>query len=161
VGAFKLLNVQISSRVLSEGYDISTPVGDFSAKKVIFSFTDKFLISDSSGNQIARLGVKSFFSRVYYIVFSGGGFYQFDRDAKAKRTWTCEGEGRLLSLSERSKRRFFISDGSQDIAEGTKTWYARDYAIKVANDSDLRLVVCIFIALSVREYQQSSNMPIS
>lgn len=155
-----MLNVLISSRVFSAGYDISTPVGIFSAKRVFLSSTEEILISDISGNQIARLGVESFFSRVYNIIISGGGFYQFDRDVKARRTWTCKGEGRLLSLSERSKRRFFISDGAQEIAEGKKAWYTRDYAIKVSSDADLRLVVCIFIALSLREHQ-SSYVPVS
>jgi len=151
-----LLNVQISSQVFSSGYDISTSVGGFSIKRVPLS--SEILVFDHSENQIARLGAESTFSMSYYIIITGGGYYQFGRDVKARRTWTCKGEGRLLRLSERIRRRFLISDGSQDIAEGTKAWYTRDFAIKVSNDTDLKLVVCIFIALSVSEYE-SSPMP--
>ncbi len=146
-------NVGIRSRAFSRGFDISTPVESFSAKRVPLSPTAEILVSDNSGNQIARLELDSFLSSVYNIIIPGGGFYQFGRDNKSRRTWTCKGEGKLLRISERSRRRFFISDGAEEIADCSKAWFTNDYAIRVFNDADLRLVVCIIITLSVCEHE--------
>ena len=106
---------------------------------------------DHTGNQVARLGLESLLSSVYNIIITGGGFYQFGRDGKLKRTWTCKGEERLLCLSEPSRRRFFISEGTQEIAEFSKAWYASDYVVSVSNNADLKLMICIVIALNESE----------
>ena len=155
-----MLNVRISSRVFPRGFDISTPIESFSAKRIPLSLTGEILISNLSGNQIARLELESYIHKVYNIIITGDGFYQFNRDNKSKRTWTCKGEGKLLYISERRWRKFSISDGAQDIAACSKAWYANDYTIRVFNDEDMKLVICIFVALSVCEHQTTSA-PIS
>jgi hypothetical protein len=130
-------------------------VESFSAKRVPLSPTGEILIFNISKNQIARLGLESFLSGIYNIFITGGGFYQFGRDNVLRRTWICKGEGKLLHVSERSWRRFFISDGIQEVAECSKAWLTNDYAIRILDDADLKLVVCIFIALNQCEYQTS------
>jgi uncharacterized protein YxjI len=153
-----MLSVRINSRLFSSGFDISTPLENYSAKKVSLFPTGEILISNSSEKQIARVGRKSFLSDVYNIIITGGGFYQFDRDNLTRKTWTCKGEGKLLCISERSRRRFLISEEDQVVAECSKAWFTSDYAIKVFNDAEWKLVVCIFIALSVREHD-SGDIP--
>ena len=150
-----MLKVRISSRVFSRGFDIGTPLESLSARRAPLSPTGEILIADPSGNQIARLELESFLSSNYNIIISGGGFYRFGRDDKSKRAWTCKGEDKLLRISERSERMFFISDGAEVIADCSKDWLINDYAIRVFNDADLKLVVCIFIALSVCEHETS------
>jgi len=150
-----VLNVRISSRVFSRGFEIGTPVESLSARRVPLSPPGEILISNPSGNQIARLELESFLSSVYNIIISGGGFYQFGHDDKSRRTWTCKGEGKLFCIEERGKRSFVVSDGDEEIADCSKDWLANDYAIRVFNDADLKLVVCIFIALSVSEHEPS------
>ena len=159
-GGFEVLNVRICSRLFSRGFDISTPVGCFTAKRVPLSPTGQVLIYDQSENQTARLERESFFSNVYSIFITGGGFFQFGRDRKSRRTWTCKGEGRSLRISERGWRKFFISDEAQEIADCSKAWFANDYAVRVFNDADLKLVTCLLIALSVCEHQ-TANIPVS
>ena len=148
------MNIRISSRAFSNGFDIITPVETFSAKRSPFG---EMLISNASGTQIARLGPESFFSNAYNIIISGGGFYQFRRDKDARRTWACKGEGRLLHISEHRRRRFEITEASQRVAECSKGRFGNDYAI-VVNDSEMKLVICIVLALSVSEHQ-SSDIP--
>jgi uncharacterized protein YxjI len=148
-----VLNIEISSRVISSGFDIRTPSGEFSAKSSSDFLADEMMIFDPNGNQIARIGAEGFASRNHFIIISGGGYYLFGRDKTAKRTWTCKGEGRLLNLSEGSKGSFSVSDGDQEIAEAKKAWLTGDYAIRVCNDADFRIVLCIFITLSIREHQ--------
>jgi hypothetical protein len=138
--------------------DISTSLEAFSASKGFLAPTGELLVTDQAGNQIARLGSESSVSGAYDIIITGGGFYHFSRDKKARRTWICKGEGKVFNLSERSTRRYFISDGIQEIAEGKKAWCTRDYAIGVSKTEDFRLVVCIFIALGV-DQQGSSFIP--
>jgi hypothetical protein len=65
------------------------------------------------------LQVEGFFSSVYNIIITGGGFYRFRRDGR--ETWICEGEGRLLSISEPNKCRFLVVEDAQEIAECLKS----------------------------------------
>ena len=153
-----MLDVRMSSRAFSRGFDITTPVESLSARRVPLSPTGEILISNASGNLIARLELESFLSSVYNIIISGGGFYQFGHDDKSRRTWTCKGEGKLFCIEERGKRSFVVSDGDEEIADCSKDWLANDYAIRVFNDAEWKLVVCIFIALSVREHE-SGDIP--
>jgi hypothetical protein len=153
-----VLDLAISSRVFSSGFDIKTPLGIFSANKVPLSLTSEIRILNASASQIARLEVESFFSSVYNILISGGGFYQFARDRSASRTWTCKGEGKLFRVSEKSSRRFLLSEEAQEFAECSKSRFFNDYEIRVYNDADLKLVMCVFIALSMLEHQ-STGIP--
>jgi hypothetical protein len=128
--------------------------GHFPQKLPSLPLPSETLVFDPRENQIARIGSGGIASGNYYIIISGGGYYLVGRDKDAKRTWTCKGEGRFLSISEGSKRRFSISDGDQGIAEAKKAWLTEDYAIGIFDDADFKLVVCIFIALSLRENQR-------
>jgi uncharacterized protein YxjI len=148
------MNVRISSRVFSNRFDIATSEETISAKKVPLSPLGEIHLSNTSGTQIARLGLESFLSSVYNIIISGGGFYQFGRDQNSKRTWLCKGEGRTLQISQ-DKRRFVITDEALKIAECSKARFTNDYAITVFNEEELKLVICIFLALCLCEHQST------
>ena len=90
---------------------------------------------------------------MFNIIISGGGFYQFGRDKSSSRTWFCRGEGRSYQVSEDSRRRFEIADETEKIAEYSKALFTNDYAITVINEVELKLVICIVIALSLSEHQ--------
>jgi hypothetical protein len=115
------------------------------------------LIFNALGTQIARLEPESFFSNAYNITISGGGFYQFGRDKDGRRTWACKGEGRLLQVSEHRRCRFEITEANQRIAKCSKDRFGNDYAI-LADDPELKLVICIILALSESEHQ-SADIP--
>jgi uncharacterized protein YxjI len=153
-----LLDATITSRTFSTGFDIRTPIGIFTAKKVPLSPTGEVRILDPSGNQAARLETESFFSSVYNIIIRGGGFYQFGCSEDSNQKWTCKGEGKLFCISEKPNRKFDFSEDAQKIAECSKSRFSTDYKVKVFNDADLKLVMCVFIALSLLEHQ-STGVP--
>ena len=140
--------------MFSSGFDITTPAEVLSAKKSLSS-SGEMHIFNASGTQIARLGQEqeSFFRTVYNIIISGGGFYQFGREKGSSRIWFCRGEERLYQVSEGSRRRFEIADETEKIAEYSKALFANDYAVTVINEVELKLVICIVIALSLSEHQ--------
>ena len=150
-----MLDVVISSRVFSSGFDIKTPLGIFSAKKVPLSPTGEIRILNGSASQIARVEVESFFSSVYNVIITGGGFYQFARDGNSRRTWTCKGEGKLFRVSERGNRKFLVSEEAQEVAECLKSRFFGDYRVRVFNEADLKLMMCVFIALNRLEHQST------
>jgi len=157
-GASAVLDFSISSRAFKSGFEIKTPIGNFSANKVRLSPTGEFHIIDDSGNQIARLETEGFFSSVYNIIITGGGGYQFGRSADSSHQWACKGEGKLYRISEKEKRRFELS-AETPIAECSKAPMFNDYQIRVFNDVDLKLAICVFIALSLLEYQSDAGIP--
>ena len=146
--------IRISSRVFSNGFEITTPAEILSAKKSHSSFREMHIFN-ASGTQIARLGQEqeSFFRTVYNIIISGGGFYQFGRDKSSSRIWSCRGDGKLYQVSEGSRRRFDIVNETEKVAEYSKALFANDYAITVINEAETKLVICIVIALSLSEHQ--------
>ena len=146
-----MLNATITSRAFSSGFDIRTPVGIYSTKKVPLSPTGEIRILDASDNQVARLQVESFLSSVYTIIITGGAFYRFGRDGS--ETWICEGKGRLFRISETGKYRFLVVEGTQHIAECKKSRWFNDYEVDLFSHPDLKLMLCVFIALSQLEYQ--------
>jgi len=97
--------------------------------------------------------MESVFSSIYNIILTGGGFYQFRRERISSQTWTCNGEGKLFRISEVSNRRFRVADEDLEIADGSKSLLSNDYEVRVFNDADLKLVMCVFIALSLLEHQ--------
>jgi uncharacterized protein YxjI len=92
---------------------------------------------------------------MYNIIITGGGFYQFRYSADSKRKWTCEGEGKLFCISEYAKRKFDFSSDTQKIAECSKARFFNDYEIRIFSEADLKLAVCVFIALSLMEHQST------
>jgi hypothetical protein len=150
-----VLNATITSRAFSSGFDIRTPIGIYSAKKVPLSSEIRLL--DASDNQAARLQVESFLSSVYTIIITGGGFYRFGRDGS--ETWICEGEGRLFRISETGKHRFLVIEGAQQIAECKKSRWFNDYEVDLFSHPDLKLMLCVFVALSELEYQSQPAQP--
>ena len=149
-----MLDVAISSRAFSSGFEIRTPAGIFSARKVPLSPTGEIRIVDAAGSQVARLEAASLFSCTYNIIVTGGGFYQFGRGSSS-RSWTCKGEEKLFSIAEQSDRKFLVTEESREIAECSKSRFFNDYEAKVFNDADLKLVMCVFIALSLLEHQST------
>lgn len=150
------MNVQISSRMFPKGFDITTPLENFYAR---WSPYGELLISNASGTQIARLGKESFFGNfLNHIIISGGGFYQFFPGKHSSRLWGCRGEGRLLHVSEHKGRRFEIADETHKIAECSTAWFDSDYSITVADKAELKLVICIFLALRLSE-QTAADIP--
>jgi uncharacterized protein YxjI len=146
------VNVQISSRFFSNGYDVNTPSGNFSAALSPFG---EMLISNVSGTQIARITNVSLLSNAYDIIISGGGLYQFNRDRNSRRCWICTGEGRVLQLSRGKGQQFTITEGTETIAEGAKAWFSGNYAVNVLKEADFKLVICIFLALRMSTDQSS------
>jgi hypothetical protein len=153
-----VLDVTISSRAFPSGFDIKTTEGVFSAKKVPLSPTGEIRVLNASANQIARLERDGFFSSVYNVIITGGGFYRFGRDASSSQTWTCKGEGKLFSVSEKKGRKFLLSEEAQEIAECSKSRFSNRYEVRVFNDADFKLVMCVFMALSLLEHQ-SEGIP--
>jgi hypothetical protein len=154
-----VLGFTISSRIFSSGFEIRTSAGIFSARRVPLSPTGQVRILDAEGSQVARLEAANLSSSIYNVIITGGGFYQFGRDGSSSQSWICMGEEKLFRISAQSTRRFLVAEGAQEIAECSKSRFFNDYEVRVFNDADLKLIVCVFIALSLLEHQ-STHIPI-
>lgn len=51
-----------------------------------------------------------------------------------------------------------IADEAQKIAECSKARFTNDYAITAFNEAEMKLVICIFLALCLSEHQ-STDIP--
>ena len=152
-----MLTATLGSRAFSSAIEIRTASGTFKAENVSLSpFSSETRVLDSSGYQVARMQAESYLSSVWTIVITGGGFYQLkDRPDSSRRwfrgwnrgNWICTGEGRTLHISQEDSRTFIVSDDTGEIASCSKSGYLEDYTLAVHNDSDLKLMICIFVWL--------------
>ena len=150
------MDIKISSRAFSHGFDITTPSEALSGAVSPFG---ELLITNAHGTQIARIAKESILSSVYDIIISGGELYQFVKDKGVKRLWTCSGGGRTIQLRAGKSRHFVVEAGSRKIAECSKEWLTSDYLITLLDEAEFKLVVCIFLALSMTEDRGSDFVP--
>ena len=156
-----MLTATVTSRAFSSGLEIRTPEATFKTKDVSLSpLSSETRILDSLDNQVARVQAEGFLSDTTDIIITGAGFYQFGSDLKAStgwnhENWICKGEGRTLNISQQNSRSFIVCDDSGEIATCLKPSILNDYTITVRHDSDLKLTICIFVALF--RSQQSSD----
>ena len=146
------VNIKISSRAFSHGFDITTPRETFSVDVSPFG---ELLILNVSGTQIARVTKESFLGSVYDVIISGGGFYQINHDKGLKERWTCEGEGKTIHFSKEAGSRFVLEEKALKIAECKRTWFDNDWAITLVDEAQFKLVACIFLVLSLSEDRHS------
>jgi uncharacterized protein YxjI len=138
------VNIHFQSHAFSNGFDIATPSETLRAAASPFG---EMLISNAAGTQIARVAKESLLGSVYDIVISGGELYQFEH--AGWRHWTCTGGGRTFQLREENLHRFVLEAESKSIAEGSKEWLTGNYTVTLLEDADFKVVVCIFMALSM------------
>jgi hypothetical protein len=155
------MNVRISSRAFSNGFEIVTPTETLTTDNSSYG---ELLIFNSVGTQLARVVTPSFFSSENNIIISGGGGYQLVRHSAVSSNWTCNGEGRTLELQLNKAHwfsattRYAISEGGKTIAECSTTAFSDDYKLSLIDESDFKLVVCIVIAVAISE-RSSGPMP--
>ena len=150
-----MLEVRIQTRGFLGGFEINIPAECLVAKRVFFSSMQETRVFDSSGAQIARLEKPSIFRNAYNIIITGGALYKFSRDGALGKTWKCEGEGKLLRVSEHRYRRFSIFEHEDKIADCSKAWFFNDYSVSIYSEQDAKLVICTILALSLSEHQDS------
>jgi uncharacterized protein YxjI len=154
------MDVRISSKFFSGGFEIATPTEILTTNNRSFG---ELNIVNSVGTQIARVR-SPFFSSQYELFISGGGGYKFGSNGFFKPGWTCQGEGRSLEIRDvtehwySSVRKFAISDRTQTVAEISKTLFSNSYEVDVIEQDDWKLVTCIAISLSLSEHH-SSDVP--
>lgn len=146
------VNIKITSRAFSDGFDIATSSETFGVAQ---SPSEEYLITNAHGTQIARIAKDSFHGSVYNIIISGGELYQIVKDKRVKRLWTCSGGGRTIQLREEKSRHFVVEAESRKIAQCSKEWLTSDYSITLLDTADFKLVVGIFLALSLSQNRGS------
>ena len=152
-----MLTAALGSRDFSSALEIRTAAGTFKVEEVLVSpFCSETHLLDPSGNQVARMQAETCLSNVCNIIITGGGSFQLRDDPDSSRSWIrrlirenslCTGEGRTLHISQKNSRTFIVSDDTGEIATCSKPGYFDDYTVTVQNDSDLKLIICIFVSL--------------
>jgi hypothetical protein len=97
------MEITVSEHILSfaSEYDITTPCGDYRARKEIFSFTDRIHLTAAGGAELARIeGEISPLRHKHEFFLNDGHTYRFECEKLWKQVYTCEGDGESYHLIE-------------------------------------------------------------
>lgn len=162
------MDVSIQERKISltSEYDISTPQGDFYAKKQFFSFTDNLELSNAAGEVVAKIdGEISPLRHVHDFYLPDEREYRFSKEKIFKGVYACEGKGETYRLYEHRGLNYSIFKDERQIAAFTRNRVVfgkgNEYELRMDADADLILILCMVLTLNSSENDnEDSNVTI-
>jgi uncharacterized protein YxjI len=149
------MDVTINERCISfsSEYDISTPSGNYYARKKILSFTDQIEIQSEGGAAVAHIeGEFSPLHGRHEFIFHDGRRYQFACEKLWKQVYKCEGNGETYWLYQHKGLKLSIFKDDRQIAAIEKNRIVfgsgNQYQIQVDADANTLLIVCMVITLN-------------
>ena len=162
------MDVSIKERKFSftAEYDISTPKGDYYAKKQFFSLTDNLELSTAAGEIVAKIkGEISPLRHVHDFYLSDGREYRFSVEKIIKNVYACEGNGESYRLYEHRGLNYSIFRDDRQIAAFTRNrivfGQGNEYEVRMNADADLILIVCMVITLNSSEGDDDNDSTVT
>jgi uncharacterized protein YxjI len=152
------LDVSINERSISftSEYDISTPTGEYYARKEFFSFTDNLELRTASGNVVAKIeGEISPLRHKHDFHFSDGRECSFGCEKLWTRVYACVGSGETYKLYEHRGLNYSIFKEDRQIAAFSKNRVVfakgNQYDVRLDHDADLILILCMVLTINSSE----------
>lgn len=152
------MDVSIQERKISftSEYDISTPQGEFYARKTFFSLTDNLELSNAGGQSVAKIeGEISPLRHKHEFFLTDGRQYQFGREKIWTGVYTCEGNGEIYRLYEHRGLNYSIFKDERQIAAFTKNRVVlgkgNEFDLRLDNDADMVLILCMVLTINSSE----------
>lgn len=147
---------------LTSEYDISAPGETYSARKTIFSFTDKLTLTTAGGREVARIeGEISPLRHKHEFFLSDGRHYHFECEKIWKQVFTCQGNGELYHLYQHKGLNYSIFKGDRQIAAFTKNRVVlgkgNEYDVRMDSDADLIVVLCMVLTINTAEHDNDDS----
>jgi uncharacterized protein YxjI len=154
------ISVQQAQFSLSSKYEIATPGAIYSARKAFLSLCDKVELFAPHGRVLATIRGHFSFRTKYDFELSDGKVYHFWCEKLWRGVFTCESAGESFRLYQHKGLNFSIFQNDSQIAAFTKnkvTIGAGDrYAIRINDDGNLIVVICMVLALDCAEHEDDS-----
>ena len=137
-------------------YDIAAPGQSLYAKKQFLSLFSKVELKDASERVIARLqGQFSILRNKYECDLTDGRVFRFECTDRLRNVYECRSGDDVYALYEHRGLSRSIFRNEQQIGAYSKSRVTfgkgHRYEIRMDNDADLTVVVCMVLALSVGE----------
>ena len=149
------MDVTIKERSVSfaSEYDISTPGGNYYARKKVLSFTDHIEVHAEGGAVIAQIeGEFSPLRGRHEFIFHDGRRYQFGCEKLWTQGYKCEGNGETYWLYQHRGLKFSLFKDDRQIAAIEKNRIVfgsgNQYQIQMDTDANALLVVCMVITIN-------------
>jgi uncharacterized protein YxjI len=142
-------------------YDISGPKGNYHAKKKLFSLRDRFQIMTEDGSVVAKMvGGFYLFRARYDFLFSNGKTYRFRCQKFWKPVFVCDGDTERFVLYEHKRLNYSVFQNDVQIAAFSKNRLkigkGDRYEIRINNDANFLVVVCLALTVDASENEQNS-----
>lgn len=152
------MDVTIKERAASfcTEYDISTPDRALYAREEMFTLLNKIELQTKGGDTLARLqGQFSVLRSKYEFDLMGGMVYDFECVDRWKSIYECRCGDDLLTLYQHKGLNHSIFKNERQIAAYSKNRVSfgkgNTYEIRMDVDANLKLIVCMVLALSVSD----------
>jgi uncharacterized protein YxjI len=137
-------------------FEISTPILSYSARKAMFSLTDKVDLISENGRTEARIrGHFSPLRQKHDFVLSDGRTFAFQCEKSWKGVYSCVGPQLKLLLYCHRGLKYSIFQNDCQIAAITKNRIVfgkgNEYAVSMNSDADLIVILCIVLTINVTQ----------
>lgn len=137
-------------------FEISTPILNYSARKAIFSLTDKIDLTSQNGQTEARIrGHFSLLRQKHDFVLADGRTFAFQCDKAWKGVYSCIGPKLKLLLYRHRGLRYSIFQDDCQIAAITKNRIVfgkgNEYSISMNSDADMIVILCIVLTINATQ----------
>jgi uncharacterized protein YxjI len=170
VGRVSTVDVTIQERKFSffTEYDITTPNATLYAKKQAIALLNKLELQTSGGKVLARVQAEfSLLRNKYDFDLLDGRVFHFQCDKLWTSVYSCKYGEDVYTLYEHRGLNRSIFRGDLQIAAYSKNRISfgkgNEYAIRMDSDADLKLILCMVLALGMSEDsddQQTVNFDI-
>jgi uncharacterized protein YxjI len=158
------MDVTIQERKISltSEYDISTPAGDYYARKALMAINDKIQVKSADGSIVANIqGHFSPLRSKHDISMADGRVYIFECEKLLTRVFKCEGGGDVFTLYEHRHLKFSVFKNDGQIAAFSKNLMVlgsgNQYQVRMNSNADVLLIVCMVIAINSIEFNDDSE----
>jgi uncharacterized protein YxjI len=143
-------------------YDVSTPNGNYYARKKVFALTGHIEVHSEGGALVAQIeGEFSPLRGRHEFIFHDGRRYQFSCEKLWTQAYKCEGSGEAYWLYQHKGLKFSLFKDDRQIAAIEKNRVVfgsgNQYQIQVDADADILVVVCMVITINTLEYDDDQD----
>lgn len=136
-------------------YDITTPFGDYYAKKKLFSVPAKVVLFSEDRSILAKLNSRFSLRTKYDFLFSDGKTYRFWCEKMWKGVFACEGGEEKYRLYRHKGLNYSIFQDDRQIAALTTNRVivgkGKQYSIRASNGTNVPVIISMVLALNSAE----------
>jgi uncharacterized protein YxjI len=156
------VTVQERKVSFSSEYDVTTPTGNYYARKAFFALNDSIEVTKEDAAVAAHIqGHFSPLRSKHDFTFTDGRVFAFECEKMWTQVYSCQGAGETYTLYVHRGLKFSIFKDDRQIAAFTKNLVVlgsgNNYEIHMDSDADALLIICMVITINSADFDDDKE----